>query len=586
MSDPSSGNIRYNSGGVGTVTQISISETDALGNSLATAINSWDNSSSTIKGILEIKSNLNSDPTLNQFQITALTDNIGWVLLDVTPISGTLPSNGEECVVTFYRTGDKGDAGSSGSSGSSGTRGTSGTSGTSGSAGSSGTRGTSGTSGTSGTQGQVGGLMYNATTATGASAPASGEFHWTVTSSFSNITALLVHETDANGNSQIDFLNSIKAGDILLVRANDNVSSAANSGTLRVTSVTDNGTYRTFNVTPLSGIWDIAVFTGLCAIVPLSSGTSGSSGSSGGASTISNSTNATFFPVFVDANNASLTPETLNTDAGLNYNPSTEILSTTAFRSGNGGAAAPAYSFTAGTTTGIYSPGTNDLSIATNGNARINIDSTGDTGFGVATPTAVIHIKAGTATAGTAPLKLTTGTLLTTAEQGTIEYLDPKLYFTNSDGRLDVQLGLIARSTGNTTFTSNTTYANLTGLTLSIPAVGTYEIEVFVGLTANVAGGAKLLMAYTGTQGSTVTGSYLINDTTSTILASNVAASGSGFDPFEFALTAAINGFFRLTGTLTFSSSGTLSVQGAQNASSINTTTFLTGGFLKVTLIA
>jgi hypothetical protein len=292
-----------------------------------------------------------------------------------------------------------------------------------------------------------------------------------------------------------------------------------------------------------------------------------------------------FYPVFVDSNNASLTPETLYTDVGLNYNPSTDLLSTTAFRSGNGTAAVPAYSFTAATTTGIYSPGTNDLSIATNGTARINIDSVGDAGFGVATPTAVIHIKAGTATAGTAPLKLTTGNLLTTAEQGTIEYLDPKLYFTNSDGRLDVQLGLIGRSTSNTSFTAGTTFTNIAGLAVSIPALGTYEIEVFVVILANAAGGAKVAMAYTGTLGSTVMGSYLIDDLTTTVLASNVTG-GTSFDASEFALTAAIEGFFRLTGTVTFQSSGTLTVQGAQNTSSVNSTQFITGGFLKATLIA
>jgi hypothetical protein len=49
-------------------------------------------------------------------------------------------------------------------------------------------------------------------------------------------------------------------------------------------------------------------------------------------------------------------------------------------------------------------------------------------------PTAVLTLKAGTATAGTAPLKFTAGTLLTAAELGTFEYVDDgttgHLYFT------------------------------------------------------------------------------------------------------------------------------------------------------------
>ena len=47
------------------------------------------------------------------------------------------------------------------------------------------------------------------------------------------------------------------------------------------------------------------------------------------------------------------------------------------------------------------------------------------------TPTAYLHLGAGTAAAGTAPLKLTTGTALTTPEAGAIEYNDGRVYITN-----------------------------------------------------------------------------------------------------------------------------------------------------------
>lgn len=45
--------------------------------------------------------------------------------------------------------------------------------------------------------------------------------------------------------------------------------------------------------------------------------------------TISTATNASFFPTFVDSNNVSATGETVYTDAGISYNPSTNVLSTT-----------------------------------------------------------------------------------------------------------------------------------------------------------------------------------------------------------------------------------------------------------------
>ena len=43
-----------------------------------------------------------------------------------------------------------------------------------------------------------------------------------------------------------------------------------------------------------------------------------------------------------------------------------------------------------------------------------------------------ITIRPGTATAGTAPLKFTSGTLLTTPEPGAIEFNTNKLYFTQT----------------------------------------------------------------------------------------------------------------------------------------------------------
>ena len=59
----------------------------------------------------------------------------------------------------------------------------------------------------------------------------------------------------------------------------------------------------------------------------------------------------------------------------------------------------------------------------------------GSIGVG-ATPTAALHLKAGTATAGTAPIKLTTGINLGTPEAGTLEYDGSELYFTPSATQL------------------------------------------------------------------------------------------------------------------------------------------------------
>lgn len=62
----------------------------------------------------------------------------------------------------------------------------------------------------------------------------------------------------------------------------------------------------------------------------------------------------------------------------------------------------------------------------------MNMNASGRLGIGQSTPTAILHLKAGTATASTAPLKLTSGTNLTTAETGAVEYNGTNLFFTRT----------------------------------------------------------------------------------------------------------------------------------------------------------
>ncbi len=63
--------------------------------------------------------------------------------------------------------------------------------------------------------------------------------------------------------------------------------------------------------------------------------------------------------------------------------------------------------------------------------------SGGNVGVGLTTPTARLHIAAGTATAETAPLKLTPGTLLTVPELGAVEFTDD-----GADGHLYITLNV------------------------------------------------------------------------------------------------------------------------------------------------
>ncbi len=77
-----------------------------------------------------------------------------------------------------------------------------------------------------------------------------------------------------------------------------------------------------------------------------------------------------------------------------------------------------------------------------NGNANIGGSATvtGSVGIGVVFPTARLNLPAGIATAGTAPLKFTAGTNLTTTEAGAVEYDGTHLYFTATNGGTRYQL--------------------------------------------------------------------------------------------------------------------------------------------------
>lgn len=97
----------------------------------------------------------------------------------------------------------------------------------------------------------------------------------------------------------------------------------------------------------------------------------------------------------------------------------------------------------AGTTPGTDFIGTTDARdfvTKTNNLERLRVLSNGNTGIGVTAPTATLHLKAGSTAAGTAPLKLSDGPLLTTPEPGAIEYKGHSFFATTYFVRRSVML--------------------------------------------------------------------------------------------------------------------------------------------------
>jgi len=99
----------------------------------------------------------------------------------------------------------------------------------------------------------------------------------------------------------------------------------------------------------------------------------------------------------------------------------------------------------------------------------------GNVGIGVDSPTAVLHLKAGTATANTGQVKFENSTLLATPEAGSLEFNDGRFYVTGT-----AKQRVIDR-TGDV-------------ITASVDAVGTAETTIYTATLST--GGAKVGRIY------------------------------------------------------------------------------------------
>ena len=144
-------------------------------------------------------------------------------------------------------------------------------------------------------------------------------------------------------------------------------------------------------------------------------------------------------------------------------------------------------------------------------------------GIGTTSPTAVLHLKAGTATANTAPLKFTSGVLNTTAEAGAVEFLTDAFYGTITTGAARKTFAFLE----SPTFTGTVTLPS--GQVLIAPALGTPASGVMTnvtgtatGLTAgtanNLSGGLGGQIPYQSAAGTTA---MLANGTAGQVLQSN-----------------------------------------------------------------
>jgi hypothetical protein len=211
-------------------------------------------------------------------------------------------------------------------------------------------------------------------------------------------------------------------------------------------------------------------------------------------------------------------------------------------------------------------------------NERMRIDKDGNVGIGQTTVTARLHLPAGATGASSAPLKLASGSLNTTAEAGAVEFLTDQIYFTQTQNALRKEIVLREATRVSTQFDkTNATLANVTGLTATLGAGKTYKFKAVLFVDCDVVGGQKYAIAGTATATSIIyqINSYDNSTNVNTINSRQTALAGSAS---QAGTTVA---YTEITGTITCNATGTLTVQFAQNTAS-GTSSVLVGSSFTV----
>lgn len=152
--------------------------------------------------------------------------------------------------------------------------------------------------------------------------------------------------------------------------------------------------------------------------------------------------------------------------------------------------------------------GSGGVSLNVNGSTSANsyYNNGGNFGFNSGTsPTAKVHIGGGTATAGTGPIKVDAGTLLSTTEAGSIENNGTHLYYTAANGgtrfQLDQQAGAggIVTSVSGTADRITSTGGTTPVIDISASYVGQTSLTTLGTITTGVWTGSVISSTYGGT---------------------------------------------------------------------------------------
>lgn len=146
-------------------------------------------------------------------------------------------------------------------------------------------------------------------------------------------------------------------------------------------------------------------------------------------------------------------------------------------------------------------------------------------GIGIrqAAPTAQMHLGAGTASASASPLKFTTGTNLTTAEAGAVEYDGVQMYFTPSGtSRRSIATYLSGRATAQVAAVASV-------LALTVGATdATFQVSANVNVTAAVTASFTCTCTYTDETNTSRTLTLNFSNISGTLLTTITNVTGTG----------------------------------------------------------
>ncbi len=158
---------------------------------------------------------------------------------------------------------------------------------------------------------------------------------------------------------------------------------------------------------------------------------------------------------------------------------------------------------------------------------------------------------------------------------------DANAFIRNEAGEINRVSGLAARNSSSFAKTSDTTLANITGLTRNVEAGRAYAFTATLQTTAAATGGVKFAVSGTATatsisyEGVLVDTAVVVAQTRATALNTTVCAS-----------TTSTAGTCTIKGVLVTNAAGTLTIQFAQNASDGGASTVLVNQFMQLVPIS